>query len=105
MPKLSTTSAADRVARVSFVGEYDISNAHEITEQITKAAAGEGIGLVVADLADVTFFGSVAARAVVLAGKQLEQLGVALRLDPVHECVDRVLGVLGLPTQFGGPSS
>jgi anti-anti-sigma factor len=97
----ASESAADRVVCVTFAGEYDISNAHEITAHILEAAAGRDVGLVVADLAEVTFFGSVAAEAVVHAARQLQALDIALRLDPVASSVARVLDLLGLPTNFG----
>jgi anti-anti-sigma factor len=90
-------SAADAasVFLVHFAGEYDTSNATEVTARVTRAA-GQPFGTVVVDLSGVTFFDSTAIRALVRAHAEVDRRGKDMLVGNVSPQVRRVLELTGV---------
>jgi anti-sigma B factor antagonist len=87
-----TTREAGRSTVIAVRGELDLNNAGELGEAL-DAAARATQGVVVLDLAEVTFADSTTINVIIRAHGVL---GPRLRLAALSPFVDRVLGITGV---------
>lgn len=94
--------AADAV-RVLLAGEFDLSNAAELTEALTRAVARAGVARVVVDMRDTTFLDSSGIRAIAIAYEAALDAGKEFRLENLQHSVRRVFEILEMTVLFERP--
>jgi anti-sigma B factor antagonist len=84
---------------VRLAGDYDVSTAATITDQVRRALAG-GAREVVVDMADVVFMDSTALGALIEANHASHDAGAELRLVRVPANTHRLLTLTALDQVF-----
>ncbi|WP_375480483.1 anti-sigma factor antagonist [uncultured Jatrophihabitans sp.] len=103
-----TETIAKGVFRVDLTGEFDLANAHLISELVAPAFAGSTNHLVI-DCGDVSFVDSTALAALVATQARAQQVGLTMALANVAPRIRRVLeiahldGVLQVEESVAGP--
>nr|WP_042193743.1 STAS domain-containing protein [Kibdelosporangium sp. MJ126-NF4]CEL20887.1 Anti-sigma F factor antagonist (spoIIAA-2); Anti-sigma B factor antagonist RsbV [Kibdelosporangium sp. MJ126-NF4]CTQ98308.1 Anti-sigma F factor antagonist (spoIIAA-2); Anti-sigma B factor antagonist RsbV [Kibdelosporangium sp. MJ126-NF4] len=85
----------DRSTVVHLVGEIDIGTVQTLEEAV-RAGMGSVAPVVILDLADVTFLGSIGLRVLVMAHNEATTAGRTLRVVDGSPIVHRVLQISGL---------
>jgi anti-sigma B factor antagonist len=90
-----TCSHADGIASLAATGQVDSTSQDVLTDAIL-AAADPATGIVVVDLAGVTFLDSCGIRALVASSRALKSRGVQMQLGELSDMVRRTLGLAGV---------
>jgi anti-sigma B factor antagonist len=81
---------------VMLPAEIDASNAGDVRDQLTAAALGPGVRIVVADMTATTFCDSMGVRALLIAHRRAADNGADLWLLRPGQAVLRVLEIMGI---------
>lgn len=84
---------------LELAGEIDLATSGLFREHVDRARAG-GAGLVVADLAEVTFMDSTMLRELLRAHRDLEEAGGRLVLAAPQAAIQRLLDLTGTSELF-----
>jgi anti-sigma B factor antagonist len=85
-------------------GEIDMEHAGLLANQFDELI-GQGVTVVVVDLADASFLDSSGLRVIVRAGEQLRERGGQLLLEGASGAVARILEVTGLLEHYANLSA
>ena len=99
----------DGAATVTLAGEFEMTATFTVEPALERVRDTPGLRLVTLDLSGVTFIDSVGMGVVNQLARELEERGVAMRIVPGPEAVQRVFEITGtaetLPFDHGFPSS
>ena len=93
--ELKTQETPEGVKVINLAGRMDIAGTQEIDLRFTTAAAGQK-GLVVVDLAEVTFLASIGMRTLVASARALMNRGGSMALASPKPLVQQALVAAGI---------
>lgn len=88
------------VVVVHLAGELDLATAPRASELIRPRLSAAGVRTLVLDLSELSFIGSAGLSVLVHTQIQARAMNIALRLITGSQCVDRVLEITGLRSDF-----